>query len=164
MIKKNWLLLIGALMSCSASTDAEFSLYIKSVKAREGTQIDPVTQFKILEKFRYPEHDNRRSPFVEIFKKNRVSSLNIKNTDQSLTDFNLNSLRFVGVLKKDHLIWALISRPDGKISHVKPGDFMGRNNVKIIQIRKDALMIEETTQIAGSWHKKITTFTLSTFN
>lgn len=68
----------------------------------------------------------------------------------------------IGTLKKDNEIWALIRQPDGQISRVRVGDYMGQNYGRIILIKNDLIKLEETVQKSGTWEKQSTTINLDT--
>lgn len=78
-----------------------------------------------------------------------------------MEQYPLDSLRFVGILKEGNVVWGLISLPNGEIVRVRPGDYMGQNYGKIMQITNTTLKLEETVQISGKWEKKMTNFDLN---
>lgn len=79
-----------------------------------------------------------------------------------MESFPLDALKFVGTLKKDNEIWALIRQPEGQISRVKVGDYMGQNYGRIILIKNELIKLEETVQKSGKWEKQFTTINLDT--
>jgi len=81
-----------------------------------------------------------------------------------LEKFPLDALKFVGTLKDGSMKWGLIAEPGGRIVRVKPGDYMGENYGKILQISDDALVLQETLKVSGRWEKKNTTIRLKTKN
>ncbi|KTD50639.1 type IV pilus biogenesis protein PilP [Legionella quinlivanii] len=157
-------ILTGYVLSgCDTSADLELSRYINEVKSRKAQPIEPIPTIKPLAKFVYPENESRRSPFKPKTVKQFQDKLapNTKRPKQPLEEYPLDSLKFVGILKQDNMIWGLISKPSGEIVRVRPGDYMGQNYGKIIQITNNILKLEETIQIDGKWEKKVTSFSLS---
>ncbi|MDX1836656.1 pilus assembly protein PilP [Legionella taurinensis] len=156
--------LAAVLAGCTSSADSELTRYINEIKSRPGRPIEPIPQVAPLPKFTYPEVDSRRSPFkpkeIKMTNEDKLAP-NTNRPKQPLEQYPLDSLKFVGVLKENETVWGLISKPDGEIVRVKPGDYMGQNFGKVISISNELLKLEETTQIAGKWKKQITTINLN---
>lgn len=151
------------LFACTSSEDDKLSSYINDIKARPGRPIEPIPEFVPLKKFIYPEVDDRRSPFKkkEITQATDKLAPNLNRLKQPLEFFPLDALKFVGILKQGSLIWGLISQPNGEVTRVKVGNYMGKNFGKIISITEQNLKLEETVQVDGKWEKRMTTFSLN---
>lgn len=166
--KSRWLakltasLFISILLSgCDSSSNNELNRYINSVKLRPAKPIEPLPEFSPLPKFLYPETDNRRSPFkAKVVDQGFVP--NIKRPKQPLEAFPLDALKFVGILREGTTVWALIKQPDGLVTRVKPGDYMGQNYGQITSINNKAIQLEEAVQIDGKWAKRKIVITLRT--
>ncbi|HAT1792750.1 TPA: pilus assembly protein PilP [Legionella pneumophila] len=156
-------LLVLLLSACSGDS-SDLVKYINEVKSRPGRPIEPIPKFAPLPIFRFPENDNRRNPFkpIDQKKRNDIYAPDKKRPKQPLESFPLDALKFVGTLKKDNEIWALIKQPDGQISRVRVGDYMGQNYGRIILIKNDLIKLEETVQKSGTWEKQSTTINLDT--
>lgn len=63
--------------------------------------------------------------------------------NHSLAHVSLDCLYFVGMLRQDKTVWALIKKPDGSIARVLPGDFIGQEHAKIILITEKLVRIQE---------------------
>jgi len=153
-----WLIVMGLsflLISCS-SDDSELTHYINKIKSRRPKPIEPIPDFEQLPKFTYPEGENRRSPFKPIIPKQQADLFapNIKRPKQPLESFPLDALKFVGILKEDSNIWALIAQPGGMVTRVKMGDYMGQNYGQVISIKDKIIKIQEALKIGGKWEKK----------
>ena len=85
----------------------------------------------------------------------------MKRPKQPLEAFPLDALKFVGILEQGPLIWALIKQPDGLISRVKPGDYMGQNYGQIVGIKEKIIQLDELVQLNGKWDKKRIVINLS---
>ena len=147
------------LSACGSSEDAELTQYIASVKSKPPRSIEAIPTFEPLEKFKYPENLIRRNPFkpIAIEHQEDVSAPDLKRQKQPLEAFTLDSLSFVGVLELGRTVWALIRQPNGLISRVKPGDYMGKRFGQVVKITDDTISIEETVQVGGKWEKKTIT-------
>ena len=117
--------------------------------------IEPLPEFKPLSKFIFPETDNRRSPFkARVVEQADIFSPNIKRPKQPLEAFPLDALKFVGILKQSPIVWALIKQPEGLVTRVKPGDYMGQNYGQITAIKDKVIMLDEAVQVEGKWEKR----------
>lgn len=156
--------LLVLLLSACSGDNSDLVKYINEVKSRPGRPIEPIPKFAPLPIFRFPENDNRRNPFkpIDQKKRNDIYAPDKKRPKQPLESFPLDALKFVGTLKKDNEIWALIKQPDGQISRVRVGDCMGQNYGRIILIKNDLIKLEETVQKSGTWEKQSTTINLDT--
>jgi type IV pilus assembly protein PilP len=154
-----FLCLIGLLLcACGPTEDDELRKYIEEIKARKSRPIEPIPEFQTLPKFQYPEQEIRRSPFKPIVLVNETQidskAPNLDRPKQPLENFPLDALKFVGTLKEGKIIWALISQPDGTISRIKTGEYMGKNFGQVLEINNETITLVETLQIGGKWEKK----------
>jgi type IV pilus assembly protein PilP len=145
--------IILLLAGCGSSEEKELNRYIHRVKLRAVKPIEPLPQFEPLPIFVFPEDDKRRSPFKPKVVEQGFAP-NIKRPKQPLEAFPLDALKFVGLLRQGAVIWALIKAPDGFITRVKPGDYMGQNYGRISSIREKEIELDEAIQMNGKWEKK----------
>lgn len=155
------ILFITMLSACSSSED-DLSRYIFSIKSRPSRPIEPIPEFKPLQKFKYPEHDNRRSPFKPVRIENQIDIFapDTKRQRQPLESFPLDALKFVGILKQGNSVWGLILQPGGLVTRVKVGDYMGKNYGQVIGVQDKAIILEERVSSGGHWDKRKVTFDL----
>ena len=169
MIKKYNLkrLLVSSLtlvISACSGDNSDLMSYMNQMKSRPGQPIDAIPKFAPLPIFKFPEHDDRRSPFkpVELKKADDMYAPDQKRVKQPLEAFPLDALKFVGILKQGSEIWALIKTPEDKITPLKIGGYMGQNYGQIITIKHDEIKLEETLRKSGKWEKVVTTLNLDT--
>ncbi|CAM2996109.1 pilus assembly protein PilP [Legionella worsleiensis] len=161
------LVAIFSLLLCACSGDkSDLIKYINDMKSRPAKAIEPIPKFAPLPVFKFPENDQRRSPFTPVvLKKNAdLYAPDQKRLKQPLEAFPLDALKFVGILEQDSVIWALIKQPDSQISRVRKGDYMGQNYGRIISITQEQIKLEETLKDSGAWIKKTTTLKLDAGN
>ena len=155
-------LLSLVLVACSSSEDTELSSYINNIKLRPAKPIEQIPEFKPLPTFIYPEEDNRRSPFKpRVVTQAETFSPNEKRPKQPLEAFPLDALKFVGTLRQGSVIWGLIKQPDGLVSRVKAGDYMGQNYGQITSIQAKIIKIEEAVRLEGKWEKRVMSIDLN---
>lgn len=158
-------MLISSLMLVTACGDTREDLerYIHEIKSRPSKEIEPIPEFAPLPKFQYPEEQIRRNPFKPVEEKVDDSAAPDPNRrKEPLEAFPLDALKFVGTLKRDATTWALIEQPGGRISRIKAGEYMGKNDGRVLVIEDNKIKLEETVKVAGKWVKKITNLQLHT--
>lgn len=155
------ILLSCILSACDTPGTRDLNRYINDIKLRPAKSIEPLPEFTPLPKFIYPEQDSRRSPFKpRVIVQADTFSPNVKRPKQPLEAFPLDALKFVGILKQGPIVWALIKQPDGLVSRVKPGDYMGQNYGQVISIKEKFIKLQEAVQVAGKWEKRDITINL----
>ncbi|KTC84146.1 pilus assembly protein PilP [Legionella brunensis] len=154
MIQRNWLVVLGfsMLISCGNSTNDDLKVYIKTIKDRAIPYQEEISLIKPVMNFDYPQGNQRRDPFKLISRENR--KIRKSSSNHLLTEFSMNSLKFVGLIRNFSMTWALIKVPNGKIIHVKKGDYVGQNNMRLLKINENDLLFEEQNFVNGKWRKK----------
>ncbi|WP_133129775.1 pilus assembly protein PilP [Legionella yabuuchiae] len=154
---------LSAILAGCGPDDTELRNYMQEVKSRPSKPIEPIPEFEAPKKFTYPEQPIRRSPFkpIKVAETEDIQAPNINRPKQPLEVFPLDALKFVGIVKVNSTTWGLISQPDGLITRVKAGDYMGKNFGQITQITNDTIKLVETVQVGGKWEKRPTTLKLN---
>ncbi|WAJ38129.1 type 4a pilus biogenesis lipoprotein PilP [Pseudomonas sp. GOM7] len=154
-------LLVGfsVLAGCGASSDfSDLRTYMDEVRARPKGSIEPLPTFQPYESFTY-RAASLRSPFQPPIKIDVVArqkgSKEIKPDEsrvkQFLEGFNIETFEMVGTLRNDHELFALVSGAGG-VHRVKVGDYLGRNNGKIIAIDDSKIEVMEIVPDGeGGW-------------
>ncbi len=141
-----WVLLSG----CANEDMSDLKKYVSKVKARDPGQIEPLPEIKQIETFVY-ESAGRRSPFdmggkkderEEIVAPNGIAPDPLRRKEE-LEQFPLDTLRMVGTLRLEEILWGLIRSRDGILFRVKPGNHMGQNHGQITLITEDRIELTE---------------------
>lgn len=61
-----------------------------------------------------------------------------------LEAFPLDVLHFVGTIYSAHTRWGLIMQPGGFVTHVAVGDYLGKNEGRILSIQANAIRLRES--------------------
>ncbi len=139
-----------ALGGCVRKDMQDLKEYVAEVKARPPTPIDPIPQLKQAETFLYVA-DDRRDPFVPTDEITDVLTPTVEEgprpdpnrRKEELESYPLDALRMVGTLDKDGERWALIRSPDGTIHRVKKGNYLGKNDGRIVNITEERVEVVE---------------------
>ena len=156
------LLGFSLLIACGSSDDS-LEKYMREIKNRPPKPVEPIPEYTPPPSFQYPENIKRRSPFKPIEglqEEEQQLAPDIDRPKQPLEFYPLDALKFVGILKAGNQIWALIQRPDGVITRVRSGDYLGQNYGQIKKITEDTIKLEETVKVNGKWEKKPITLKL----
>ena len=161
---KAWPAMIIALASallggCGGSGDFEdIKAFMKEVSERPKGVIEPIPRFAPYEAFSYQAAD-LRSPFqppIKIDMANRQKGARKVQPDpnrvkQFLEGFNIEQFEMVGTLANDTGTFALM-RGAGGVHRVKVGDYLGRNEGKIVSIGDSEVdVVEIVPDGEGGW-------------
>jgi type IV pilus assembly protein PilP len=160
--------LILALHGCGSSSDfADLQAYMDEVRARPKGSIEPLPKFQPYEPFTYSA-SSLRSPFqppVKIDlavkqKGNRVVKPDDTRVKQFLEGFNIETFEMVGTLANEQGTFALV-RGAGGVHRVRVGDYLGRNDGKIVAISEGKVdVVEIVPDGEGGWLERPRSLTL----
>ncbi|GAB4270170.1 MAG: pilus assembly protein PilP [Methylomicrobium sp.] len=159
------------LTGCVNDDKSDLIQYIAQVKARPKTQIQPLPEIKVIEPFIY-KPDGLRDPFKPTEKEEQDEVLDVgtgkgikpdpTRRKEELEAYSLDTLRMVGTITKDAVLWGLIKAGDGTIHRVTEGNYMGKNHGRIIRIVEDKIeLMEIVPDKPGTWREQQTSLALS---
>jgi type IV pilus assembly protein PilP len=160
--------LVLALHGCGSGSDfADLQSYMDEVRARPKGSIEPLPKFQPYEPFTYSA-SALRSPFqppVKIDlavkqKGNRVVKPDDTRVKQFLEGFNIETFEMVGTLANEQGTFALV-RGAGGVHRVRVGDYLGRNDGKIVAISEGKIdVVEIVPDGEGGWLERPRSLTL----
>lgn len=164
-------LLAGSLAACSGNNTEDLRTYVEAVKSRQQARIDPLPEFTPFETHLY-EASGERDPFTppvysapkppDDEASNNGITPDFNRSREPLESEPLDSLRMVGTLERQSSSWALVRMSDSTIHRVKPGNFMGQNHGKIVQITESELALTEIVPDGlGGWMERQAALALS---
>ncbi|MBM7061146.1 type 4a pilus biogenesis lipoprotein PilP [Pseudomonas sp. UL073] len=152
-------LIVFSLSGCGVGGDfSDLQSYMDEVRARPKGSIEPLPKFQPYEAFTYSA-SMLRSPFQPPVKIDLVSrpkgSKEIKPDEtrvkQFLEGFNIETFEMVGTLANKDGKFALVSGAGG-VHRVKLGDYLGRNNGRIVAIDEAKVdVVEIVPDGEGGW-------------
>ncbi len=157
------LLLVG----CSGGDNADLQAYINEVKASSKGRIAPLPEFIPVDSFAYAVGDFG-DPFMSWESKAMLAAKDRKQAEsdggiqpdlgrrrESLEAFPLDTLRMVGTMSKGGNSSALVSSPDGLVSRIVVGNYLGQNYGQVTSIGQDKIeLIEVVPDGLGAWIKR----------
>lgn len=136
-----------SLSGCNyGAPDSDLSAYVQSVKQRPAGPIDPVPAFRPYESFSYGAM-LKRSPFdrpvVELQQLLRAAGKKIEpdlnREREHLENFPVGALAMVGTIKKDGVLWGLVSDGQGGVHRIRQGNYLGRNHGRVVTVAQSQL-------------------------
>ncbi len=163
---------IFTLVGCS-NTDplVEARAYIAEVESRPKGRIQPPPEFQAYEFFTYSAV-SMRAPFevpleVEVLQDERPRgnvSPDFDRLKERLEEFRFESLEMTGTVQMvagDTGLWGLVSDADGDVHRVRPGNYLGRNHGKILNITETQIDVMEIVPDGqGGWLERPRVITL----
>jgi len=149
-------LLLGG---CGSSSDvADLDAYMEEVRARPKSNVEPIPRFAPYQAFTY-EAASQRSPFqppIKIDLANRQKGSRLVKPDparvkQFLEGYSIDDFEMVGSLGNDTGKFVLM-RGAGGVHRMKVGDYLGRNEGRIVSISDSQVdVVEIVPDGEGGW-------------
>lgn len=156
------------LAGCGAGGDyADLQAYMDQVRAKPKGAIEPLPKFQPYEAFTY-NASSLRSPFqppvkIDLAVKQKGSKVvkpDETRVKQFLEGFNIETFEMVGTLSRDSQMFALVKGAGG-VHRVRIGDYLGRNDGKIVAISEGKIdVIEIVPDGEGGWLERPRSLTL----
>lgn len=158
------------LVACSAKhDDADLDRSIEKIVKKPRGSIDPPPELQSIATYKYDAH-HLRSPFSSPRKKSKNESEKKNNVQPDLSrakeyleSFSLGKLRMKGTINKpSQPMEALVSDPDGELTRVRVGAYMGKNFGEITKIDDTSIeLIEIVPDGSDNWVERPNVLLLS---
>jgi type IV pilus assembly protein PilP len=140
------LALLG-LTACGSDMDGLDS-YINTVKARPGGRIEPLPEITPYEVYTYiADAEGIRSPFAPDVPQSKGNTggveINEDRIREHLETFPLDTMRMVGTLDFGENKYGLVQTSNGLIHRVLPGNYMGQNDGRIVEVSESEIQLVE---------------------
>ncbi len=155
-------MMLALLTACSTSDNSDLHERLASIKARPAGKIPPLPVFVPYQTFMYAAQ-TKQDPFKGFGAEMEEGTIQDVVADtplagrnlETLEQYPLDTLRYVGQLIKDGSEWAIITSPDMIVHRVKVGNHLGTNYGEIVQILENKILIEEIIpDEIGGWIKR----------
>jgi type IV pilus assembly protein PilP len=167
MISGRWLILpvILSLAACGTDEFDDLQKFVKESGENMRGNIEKPPEIKPYEPFNYANPDNLPDPFKPKAGKKPgpgpATSLVAppsQHDPEELENYALESLKMVGFIYIHGVANAVISSPDGKLHHVRVGNYMGQNFGKITSITEREITLQEKVlDSSGAWSDRTST-------
>ena len=148
-------------IGCSSGQGDDLDKFMADAGKGMSTAVPPLPQVKPYEPLQYNADKVLSNPF----KSKKVSGKlapNLNRPRQPLEAYPLESLKYVGSISRNKLIYALIKAPDNSVQQLKLGNYLGTNYGLVTKITESALVLKELVldQASGDWVEQTTTMNL----
>lgn len=143
------LLVTAVVMAGCSANMGELDSEINKLKARPGGRIEPLPEITPYEVFVYrADVDGMRSPFVPDAPQTAGTEAGgIKPIEdrirEHLESFSLDTMSMVGTLDLGGTMYGLVQTNDGLIHRVVPGNYLGQNDGRIVEITDSQIALVE---------------------
>lgn len=155
---------VGLLSGCfESSPNADLEQFVIDVASKPTGIIEPIPEFSKYESFHYRAF-TLRSPFSLPSGLNPEPVIDIigtvepdsNRTKEILESYSLDELMMVGTIKRnDGKLWAFIRTSDDLIYRVCGGNYIGKNNGRIIHVSETLIKITEIIPNGfGGWAER----------
>ncbi len=161
------LLLIAPLLvlvGCSGGEHDDLKQFVRDAGANMHGKVEPLPEMKPYQPFVYNDFD-QPDPFKPRKLKFNSADTGIQpdlnRPKELLESFALETLKMVGVIKRNGQDYAVIKTPVNTIYTVKTGNYIGQNFGKIVAITDNEVKLKEIVQDGGGdWSERDSTLTL----
>jgi type IV pilus assembly protein PilP len=158
------LLLTLALAACGGAGDDPREFVKAAGKDLRG-KVAPLPEVKPYEPFTYEALD-----LPDPFKPRKLAppkgggglQPDFNRPKEALESFTLETLKMVGTLQKDKVVFAIIKTPENSLYRVRPGNYIGQNFGIITQVTENEVKLTEIVQdSAGDWTERNSSLALT---
>ncbi|MDD2832802.1 MAG: pilus assembly protein PilP [Methylotenera sp.] len=143
------------LTACSGDQGDDLDQYMRDAAKDVQPKIQPLPEVKSYMALQYNADNTLVDPFRARKAANKSSALqpNLNRPKEPMEAYPLESLKYVGMLSRNKLTYALVKTPDNTVQQVKVGNYVGQNFGRVMQITDSELVLKETIQddLSGDW-------------
>lgn len=156
--------LSAGLAGCSFDEGDDLDQYMRDATKDVKPRIKPLPEVQPYMALQYNADGMLVDPFRARKAVNKSSALqpNLNRPKEPMEAYPLESLKYVGLLSKSKLTYALLKTPDASVQQVKLGNYVGQNYGRVTQIKDDEIVLTELVQddLTGDWVERITSLAL----
>ena len=148
-----------ALTACSNNSMQDLITYTRDINARPATQVESLDLEKTWTTPAIYDPAGRRHPFEPFtiavsFPPPPITPRPDPHPAEELEAYPLDTLRMVGTLEQENSTLGLVRTPDGVIHRVRTGNYLGKNNGKVIEIMESRIDLTENVLEGDSWQDR----------
>ena len=161
-------LMLGALAlmlaGCGDGDGDDLDQYMRDATKNVSPRVKPLPEVKPYVALIYNEDGMLSDPFRVRKAVSKSGSLqpDLKRPKEPLESYPLESIKYVGMLSKQKLTYALLKTPDNTVQQVKLGNYAGQNFGRVIKIADSEVTLLEIVQdeLSGDWVDRVTNLAL----
>lgn len=157
--------LLGAfLTACSGGEGDDLDQFIRDAGKDMKPNIKPLPEVKPYTALQYNADGSLVDPFRgrKTASKSGALQPNLNRPKESTEAYPLESIKYVGMISRNNLTYALLRTPDNSVQQVKVGNYVGQNFGRVTNITYSEVTLNEIVQdeLSGDWVERISTVAL----
>jgi type IV pilus assembly protein PilP len=159
------ILVLGVLLSaCGGEEGDDLDQYMRDAAKHIKPSVKPLPEVKPYVALPYNADGSLVDPFRARKAANKTSTIqpNLNRPKEPMEAYPLESLKYVGLLSRKKLTYALLKTPDNNVQQVKVGNYIGQNFGRITQITDSEVLLNEIVQdeLSGDWVERVSNLAL----
>jgi len=165
----NWkslsiLVLSVVMVACGDEGGDDLDQYMRDATKDVKAKVKPLPEVKPYTALQYNADGSLIDPFHARKAASKTGGLqpNLDRPKEAMEAYPLESLKYVGMLSKDKLTYALLKTPDNAVQQVKLGNYAGQNFGRVAKITDSEVILNEIVQdeLSGDWVERISSLAL----
>jgi len=157
-------MLAALLTACGGGDGDDLDHFMRDAAKDLKPRIKPLPEVMPYVALQYNADGMLTDPFRarKATSKSSVLQPNMNRPKEPMEAYPLESLKYVGMLSKNKLTYALLKTPDNAVQQVKLGNYVGQNFGKVMQITDAEILLKEIVQdeLSGDWIERDSSLTL----
>lgn len=159
------ILMLGVVLAaCNGDQGDDLDQYMRDATKDVKPRIKPLPEVKPYLALQYNADGILTDPFRarKAVNKSSVLQPNLNRPKEPMEAYPLESLKYVGMLSKNKLTYALLKTPDSAVQQVKLGNYVGQNYGRVTKITDGEVVLNEIVQddLSGDWVERVSSLTL----
>jgi len=152
------------LSACGDGDGDDLDQFMRDATKNAKPKVQPLPEVKPYEALVYNRDGMLSDPFHarKAVSKNGTLQPDLRRPKEPLESYPLESIKYVGMLSKNKLTYALLKTPDNTVQQVRLGNYVGQNFGRITEIVDSEVTLHEIVQdeLSGDWVNRTTKLAL----
>ncbi|HSH53988.1 MAG TPA: pilus assembly protein PilP [Methylotenera sp.] len=153
-----------SLIACDGGDGDDLDKFMRDAANDMRPKIKPLPDVKPYLALQYNADGILSDPFRSRKAASKIGALqpNLNRPKEPMEAYPLESIKYVGLLSKSKLTYALLKTPDNGVQQVKVGNYVGQNLGRVTQITDSEVILKEIVQddLSGDWIERISNLAL----
>ncbi len=152
------------LVACTGGDGDDLDKFMRDAANDMRVRIKPLPEVRPYLALQYNADGMLSDPFKSRKAANKSGGLqpNLNRPKEPMEAYPLENIKYVGLISKSRLTYALVKTPDNNVQQVKVGNFVGQNFGVVTQITDSEIVLKEIVQddLSGDWVERVSNLQL----
>ena len=152
------------LAACDSNEGDDLDKFMRDAANDMRVKIKPLPEVRPYLALQYNADGTLGDPFRARKASSKSGALqpNLNRPKEPMEAYPLESIKYVGLISRNKLTYALLKTPDSGVQQVKIGNYVGQNFGIVTQITDGEVTLKEIVQddLSGDWVERVSTLTL----